>query len=130
MLALVMRSEEQYVIARDINRPVFREGLKTFNLRNYTNSVVNAPTKPESSDAPSYEIYLDSQQAGDIPDVNFVTPKRTTMDEQLEAMVAFNRRLTITDLGWTREQAAVVRGLFSAIAEDWDDPAMDVYDDL
>jgi hypothetical protein len=36
--------------------------------------------------------------------------------------------LTIEDLGWTREQALAARGLFACMAEDWDDPAMDVYD--
>lgn len=38
--------------------------------------------------------------------------------------------LTIHDLGWTKEQAAEVRALFACIAEDWDDPEMDIYNDL
>jgi|GEM_PF-4513576 len=40
------------------------------------------------------------------------------------------KSLTIDDLGWTKEQAIAVRGLFGSFAEDWDDPAMDVYNDL
>jgi len=37
--------------------------------------------------------------------------------------------LTIGDLGWTREEATYVRGMFGSFAEDWDDPSMNVYDD-
>lgn len=40
------------------------------------------------------------------------------------------RPLTIHDLGWTREEAAATRGVFGAVADDWDDPLMDVYDAL
>lgn len=36
----------------------------------------------------------------------------------------------ISELGWTREQAASVRHQLAAWVEDWDDPAMDVYDAL
>lgn len=38
--------------------------------------------------------------------------------------------MTIADLGWTRENAAAVRGVFSAFAVDWDAPIMDEYDRL
>lgn len=34
----------------------------------------------------------------------------------------------ISDLGWTPEQAAEVRRRLLPFAEDWDDPAMDIYD--
>jgi len=40
------------------------------------------------------------------------------------------KSLTIDDLGWTKEQAMAIRGMFGSIAADWDDPSMDVYDDL
>lgn len=40
------------------------------------------------------------------------------------------QELTIADLGWTQEQAISIRGMFGSILEDWDDPSMDVYDDL
>jgi hypothetical protein len=36
----------------------------------------------------------------------------------------------ISELGWTREQAASLRHQLAAWAEDWNDPAMDVYDAL
>ena len=36
-------------------------------------------------------------------------------------------QLTIEDLGWTPEYAQVVRARLASFAEDWDDPAMDVY---
>jgi hypothetical protein len=38
--------------------------------------------------------------------------------------------LTIEDLGWTPEEAKQIRAQFGLFAEDWDDPAMDVYNDL
>lgn len=34
---------------------------------------------------------------------------------------------TLDDLGWTLEEAAGLRILFGSIAEDWDDPDMDIY---
>lgn len=39
---------------------------------------------------------------------------------------------TVADLGWTSEYAAQVRALFvmTGWAEGWDDPDMDVYDDI
>lgn len=36
--------------------------------------------------------------------------------------------LTLEEAGLTHEQALQSRMLFAAIAEDWDDPSMDVYD--
>jgi hypothetical protein len=36
-------------------------------------------------------------------------------------------QLTIEDLGWTPEYAQAVRARLASFAEDWDDPAMDVY---
>lgn len=37
---------------------------------------------------------------------------------------------TIEDMGLTRDKAASVRGLYGSIADDWDDPKMDVYDHI
>jgi len=37
--------------------------------------------------------------------------------------------LTIHDLGWTKEMARDVRAQLASFAEDWDDPAMDVYNE-
>lgn len=34
----------------------------------------------------------------------------------------------VSELGWTTEQAAATRHKLAAWAEDWNDPAMDVYD--
>ena len=39
------------------------------------------------------------------------------------------RQLTIQYLGWTRERARQVRAKLSAFAAEWDDPAMDIYDE-
>lgn len=39
-----------------------------------------------------------------------------------------HKPLSISDLGWTREQALMIRGQLAAFAEDWDDPSMDIYD--
>lgn len=40
------------------------------------------------------------------------------------------KTLRIMDLGWNREKAGRVRARLSAFEEAWDDPAMDVYNDL
>ena len=48
--------------------------------------------------------------------VTFLTPEPST-----DGVVAH---------GYTREQAANLRARFGAAGDDWDDPAMDVYDDL
>jgi hypothetical protein len=37
---------------------------------------------------------------------------------------------SISELGWTTEQAAALRHKLSAWADDWNDPAMDAYDAL
>ena len=39
------------------------------------------------------------------------------------------KKLTIHDLGWTRERAWEVRAKLGTFAVDWDDPSMDVYDE-
>lgn len=38
--------------------------------------------------------------------------------------------LTVAALGWTRAEAAAVRGIWGLGVEDWDDPAMDVHNSL
>jgi hypothetical protein len=38
-------------------------------------------------------------------------------------------RLTIRDLGWTRERAREVRAKLGTFAADWDDPSMDIYNE-
>lgn len=38
--------------------------------------------------------------------------------------------ITRGQLGWSREEAARVRDSLMSFADDWDDPAMDVYDEL
>jgi hypothetical protein len=37
------------------------------------------------------------------------------------------KRLTIRDLGWTREHAREVRAKLATFAVDWDDRSMDIY---
>ena len=37
---------------------------------------------------------------------------------------------SVSELGWTVEQAAAMRHRLSAFADDWNDPAMDAYDAL
>ena len=39
-------------------------------------------------------------------------------------------KLTIRDLGWTRERAREVRAKLTTFAADWDDASMDVYNEL
>jgi hypothetical protein len=38
-------------------------------------------------------------------------------------------KLTIRDLGWTRERAREVRAKLTTFAVDWDDASMDVYNE-
>jgi len=40
-----------------------------------------------------------------------------------------DKRLTIRDLGWTREHAREVRAKLATFAVDWDDPSMDIYNE-
>lgn len=47
-----------------------------------------------------------------------------------ETQLASHKKHFIRDLGWTEEQVAQARYAFASFQEDWDDPAMDVYDDL
>ncbi len=39
------------------------------------------------------------------------------------------KRLTTSDLGWSRERAREVRARLATFAVDWDDPRMDVYNE-
>jgi len=39
------------------------------------------------------------------------------------------KKLTIRDLGWTRERAREVRAELASFAADWDDPRMDIYNE-
>ncbi len=39
-------------------------------------------------------------------------------------------QLSIADLGWTPTKAAVIREQLASFVEDWDDPRMDVYNEL
>ena len=39
------------------------------------------------------------------------------------------KKLTIHDLGWTRDRAREVRAKLATFAVDWDDPIMDVYNE-
>jgi hypothetical protein len=40
------------------------------------------------------------------------------------------KKLTIRDLGWTRDRAREVRAKLATFAVDWDDPSMDIYNEL
>jgi hypothetical protein len=48
----------------------------------------------------------------------------------IQPQVAPTRPLNIADLGWSASKATVVREQLAAFAEDWDDPRMDVYNEL
>ncbi len=47
-----------------------------------------------------------------------------------QPQVASPRPLTIDDLGWSQEKAAVIREQLAPFVEDWDDPRLDVYNAL
>lgn len=46
------------------------------------------------------------------------------------ALNAQTGTLSLEQAGWTQEEAAQIRAHLGSFAEDWDDPAMDVYDAL
>jgi hypothetical protein len=48
----------------------------------------------------------------------------------IQPQVTPTRPLNITDLGWSATKATVVREQLAAFAEVWDDPRMDVYNEL
>lgn len=65
----------------------------------------------------------------------------SALDEALRVLVALQHTappadqrqhtpLRVTDLGWTREQAADTRVRLASFAEDWDAPGMEGYDEL
>jgi len=54
----------------------------------------------------------------------------TTVPRKPAKRVALTKnRLTIRDLGWTRERAREVRAKLATFAVDWDDASMDVYNE-
>ena len=54
----------------------------------------------------------------------------STMPRKHAKRVALTKnKLTIRDLGWTRERAREVRAKLATFAVDWDDPSMDVYNE-
>ncbi len=57
-------------------------------------------------------------------------PAKLLLVVQPESGLAEQKALTIEDLGWTEAKAAEVRGQLASFIEDWDDPRMDIYNDL
>jgi hypothetical protein len=54
----------------------------------------------------------------------------TTLSQKHAKRVALTKnKLTIRDLGWTRERAREVRAKLATFALDWDDASMDVYNE-
>jgi hypothetical protein len=46
--------------------------------------------------------------------------------KQAKRVPRAGKKLTIRDLGWTREHAREVRAKLATFARDWDDPSMDI----
>jgi hypothetical protein len=62
----------------------------------------------------------------DAPDQEKESADRSKMAvSQLES-----RQILVSDLGWTREQAAQIRASLQAFDEDWNYPGMEEYDRL
>jgi hypothetical protein len=49
--------------------------------------------------------------------------------KQVKRIPRTDKKLTIRDLGWTREYAREVRAKLATFAPDWDDPSMDIYNE-
>jgi len=52
-----------------------------------------------------------------------------TPRKHAKAALPAEPKLTIRDLGWTRERAREVREKLATFAVDWDDPSMDIYNE-
>ncbi len=68
-------------------------------------------------------------ESGDGTPIAKSTKNSGSLDSRRKANAVTRPRLTLRDLGWTREQAMQVRAKLSAFIPDWDDPAMDIYDE-
>jgi hypothetical protein len=53
-----------------------------------------------------------------------------TARKSIGGAASLRRELTIKDLVWTREEAMQVRAQLATFAPDWDDPAMDIYNEV
>ena len=69
-------------------------------------------------------IYLD------LPATIPPGPAEVLLVVQPESNLPKHASLTIDDLGWTEAKAAEVRTHLASFVEDWDDPRMDIYNDL
>jgi hypothetical protein len=49
--------------------------------------------------------------------------------KQAKRVPRAGKKLTIRELGWTREHAREVRAKLATFAMDWDDPSTDVYNE-
>ena len=66
----------------------------------------------------------------DLPVTIPLGPAEVLLVVQPESNLPANSSLTIDDLGWTEAKAAEVRAHLASFVEDWDDPRMDIYNDL
>ena len=57
-------------------------------------------------------------------------PNKELLVVQPESHLPAGSSLTIDDLGWTEAKAAEVRTQLASFVEEWDDPRMDVYNDI
>jgi hypothetical protein len=53
----------------------------------------------------------------------------TVPRKQVKRAPGAGKKLTIRELGWTREHAREVRAKLATFAMDWDDPSMDIYNE-
>lgn len=60
---------------------------------------------------------------------SMVDPWHVDIKKEIRTIGSGVQPLTISDLGWTREQARDVRARLATFAADWDDPSMDIYNE-
>lgn len=103
--------------------------LSTSDITNKeTNFYVdNATTSTGVSDENLLRIFA-------LYNIDSVTSSQTwsiseSIDIRLEP-VETRHKLSLQNLGWDIQQAQKIRALFAPVAEDWDDPEMDIYNDL
>jgi|YNPBryBLVA2012_1023415.scaffolds.fasta_scaffold54204_1 hypothetical protein len=66
----------------------------------------------------------------DLPEEIVPGPAEILVIIQPQPKAPLASKLTISDLGWTQERAAAIRSQLASFTQDWDDPRMDVYNEL
>jgi hypothetical protein len=79
--------------------------------------MVDVSVRATSEEVPMHVKALSGKQPATLP------------RKHAKRVALAKNKLTIRDLGWTRERAREVRAKLATFALDWDDASMDVYNE-